>query len=181
MPSPPPEPAVDLGATSESAGSGRRVRHQSRNGGGASIDQRVKVSTATVPPTGCATLAAMAPPLFVYGTLMPGHLRWGVLEQHAVGWRPAAVEGRLHDTGEGWPAAVFVPGDDLIRGWAVDLRPEVAEVVMVHLDEVEGVTQGLFLRVEVALLGGEPAVAYQLGSDPGGLARIARWDDEREA
>lgn len=125
--------------------------------------------------------AAVAAPLFTYGTLMPGHLRWGVLEPHAAGWRPAAVEGRLYDSGDGWPAAVFTPGDDVVRGWAVDLRPEVAEVVLDHLDELEGVAQGLFLRVEVALLGGEPAVSYALGPAPTQLARIAAWDGRDEA
>lgn len=119
--------------------------------------------------------------LFVYGTLMPGHLRWGVLEPHATGWRPAAVEGHLYDTGQGWPAAVFVPGDDLVRGWAVDLRAEVAQVVLAHLDEVEGVDEGLFRRVEVALLGGEAAIAYELGTEPAALLRIGVWDGQAEA
>jgi gamma-glutamylcyclotransferase (GGCT)/AIG2-like uncharacterized protein YtfP len=123
----------------------------------------------------------MALPLFVYGTLMPGHLRWGVLEPHAVGWRPAAVEGHLYDTAQGWPAAVFRPGPDLVKGWAVDLRPEVAGVVMDHLDEVEGVDQGLFRRVEVALLGGERVAAYELGPAPAGLSRIADWEGHPEA
>lgn len=123
----------------------------------------------------------MALPLFVYGTLMPGHLRWPVLEPHAASWRPAAVEGHLYDTGEGWPAAVFTPGDDLVKGWAVDLEPAVADVVMAHLDVVEGVEQGLFRRVEVALLDGEPVVAYELGPTPAGLARIAEWTDQHEA
>ena len=120
-------------------------------------------------------------PLFVYGTLMPGHLRWEVLEPHALGWRPAAVEGRLYDTGQGWPAAVFVPGDDLVRGWAVDLRPEVADAVVAHLDEVEGVEEGLFRRIEVALLGGEVAISYELGTDVGALLQIAVWDGQDEA
>lgn len=125
--------------------------------------------------------AGVALPLFVYGTLMPGHLRWGVLEPHAVGWRPAAVEGRLYDTGQGWPAAVFAPGDDVVRGWAVDLRPEVVDVVMAHLDEVEGVDAGLFRRVEVDLLWGEAVAAYELVADPGDLPRIDRWDARDEA
>ena len=124
---------------------------------------------------------AVVRPLFVYGTLMPGHLRWNVLEPHALGWRPAAVEGVLYDTGEGWPAAVFVPGESLVRGWAVDLRPEVAEVVLDHLDEVEGVAEGLFARVEVALLTGEEVVAYELGTDPRALTRIEVWDGQDEA
>lgn len=119
--------------------------------------------------------------LFAYGTLMPGHLRWGVLEPHALGWWPAAVEGRLYDSGRGWPAAVFGPGADLVRGWAVDLVPEVAEVVLAHLDEVEGVAEGLFRRVEVALLGGEPAVSYELVAPPGAMARISTWEGRDEA
>jgi gamma-glutamylcyclotransferase (GGCT)/AIG2-like uncharacterized protein YtfP len=126
-------------------------------------------------------LSPVALPLFVYGTLMPGHLRWGVIEPHALGWRPAAVEGHLYDTGEGWPAAVFGPGPDLVRGWAVDLDPDVADVVMAHLDDVEGVAEGLFRRVRVELLGGEPVVAYELGPAPDGLARIARWRTQDEA
>lgn len=123
----------------------------------------------------------MALPLFVYGTLMPGHLRWAVLEPHALSWRPAAVEGHLYDTGEGWPAAVFVPGEDLVKGWAVDLDPAVADVVMAHLDDVEGVEHGLFRRVEVALLDGEPVVAYELGTSPDALRRIQEWTDQAEA
>jgi gamma-glutamylcyclotransferase (GGCT)/AIG2-like uncharacterized protein YtfP len=129
-----------------------------------------------------ARWAPMAPPpLFVYGTLMPGHLRWAVLEPHAVSWRPAAVEGQLYDTGQGWPAAVFAPGDDLVRGWAVDLDPAVVDVVMAHLDVVEGVDQGLFRRVEVALLDGEPVVAYELGTSTDALTRIADWEGRAEA
>ena len=123
----------------------------------------------------------MAAPLFVYGTLMPGHLRWGVLEPHAVGWRPAAVEGQLYDTRQGWPAARFAPGPAVVRGWAVDLDPERATVVLAHLDEVEGVDEGLFARVEVALLGGEPAVAYEWAASLERLDPIAAWDAQAEA
>lgn len=123
----------------------------------------------------------MTEPLFVYGTLMPGHLRWAVLEPHATGWRPAAVEGRIYDSGEGWPAAVFAPGQDLVRGWAVDLDPDRRAVVLDHLDQVEGVDVGLFARVEVALLGGETAVAYQWVRSPDDLVRIEVWDDAAEA
>lgn len=123
----------------------------------------------------------MAAPLFVYGTLMPGHLRWPVIEPHAVGWRPAAVEGRIYDSGEGWPAAVFAPGEDLVRGWAVDLDPDVADVVLAHLDAIEGMDRDLLARVDVALLGGEPAVAYQLQRGLDGFTRIDAWSDQDEA
>lgn len=124
---------------------------------------------------------ATNPPLFVYGTLMPGHLRWPVLEPHALSWRPAAVEGRLYDSGEGWPTARFGPGPDLVRGWAVDLRPEVADIVLRHLDEVEDVATGLFRRVTVPLLDGGPAIAYEMTTDAGSLTRIDVWDTQPEA
>ncbi len=123
----------------------------------------------------------MAAPLFVYGTLMPGHLRWPVIEPHAIGWRPAAVEGRIYDSGEGWPVAVFAPGEDLVRGWAVDLDPAVIDVVLAHLDEIEGMDRDLLARVDVALLGGEPAVAYQVQRSVEGFTRIDAWSDQDEA
>ena len=48
--------------------------------------------------------AAVPTSVFVYGTLMPGHLRWEVLAPHAAEHRPASVDGVLWDTGRGWPA-----------------------------------------------------------------------------
>ncbi len=54
-------------------------------------------------------------------------------------------------------------------------------MVLAHLDEVEGVDEGLFARVEVALLGGEAAVAYELGTEPATFVRIAVWDGQAEA
>lgn len=143
------------------------------------VDRRVKGSSDG-PPGRPRDAGAVALPLFVYGTLMPGHLRWPVIEPHALGWRPTAVEGRIYDTGRGWPAAVFEPGEPLVRGWAIDLVAEVAPTVLAHLDEVEGVAHGLFRRVEVALLGGEPAVAYEWAGALDDLVPITDWDDERE-
>lgn len=97
----------------------------------------------------------------MYGTLMPGHLRWPVLEPHALSYWPAASEGVLYDTGDGWPAAVFRPGDEVVRGWAVDLLPERAELVLAHLDEVEDIESELFRRVRIGLLAGEPSWSYE--------------------
>ena len=60
---------------------------------------------------GRAAMSADGPAaVFVYGTLMPGRLRWPLIELQATGHRPAAVPGRLFDTGQGWPAALFDDG-----------------------------------------------------------------------
>jgi hypothetical protein len=51
-----------------------------------------------------------------------------------------------------------------------------------HLDEVEGVEEGLFRRVGVTLLGGEAAISYELGPEvDDALSRIAVWDGQDEA
>ncbi|MDZ7732761.1 MAG: hypothetical protein U5R31_06250 [Acidimicrobiia bacterium] len=63
----------------------------------------------------------------VYGTLMPGHLRWPRIRSFVAAMTPAVVPGRLYDTGLGHPAAVFdVSGardDPARRGWASTPAP----------------------------------------------------------
>jgi gamma-glutamylcyclotransferase (GGCT)/AIG2-like uncharacterized protein YtfP len=92
--------------------------------------------------------------VFVYGTLMPGHLRWGLLAPHAIDQRTAAVDGWLFDTGAGWPAARFAmppvdstldvaaPGDHgpagAIPGWYVEVASAALAHLLDQLDEVEG-------------------------------------------
>jgi len=88
---------------------------------------------------------------FLYGTLMPGHLRWGLIAPFAVSSRAARVDGQLYDTGRGWPAARFaaplgvapVAGPDAVEGatvpgWLVELAPTAAAALLAQLDEVEG-------------------------------------------
>src|SRR6185295_7476071 len=46
--------------------------------------------------------------LFVYGTLRPGDVRWPLLAPYvADDGVPDSVDGRVYDTGRGYPAAVF--------------------------------------------------------------------------
>lgn len=102
--------------------------------------------------------------VFVYGTLMPGHLRWPLLEPHAVASRRAEVRGLLFDTGRGWPAARFneplgahpIPHPRIgtiagagtgagttaarVPGWLVELVDSAAAEVLALLDEVEDAT-----------------------------------------
>jgi gamma-glutamylcyclotransferase (GGCT)/AIG2-like uncharacterized protein YtfP len=118
--------------------------------------------------------------LFVYGTLMPGHLRWPMLASHAVGHRPAVARGRLYDSGRGWPIARLVDHpdhgvDDAVPGWVVDLDADAMAELMVVLDEMEGVDQGLYDRVVIELVDGGRAWAYSSGTPVDGLLRIETW------
>ncbi|MDQ4133503.1 MAG: gamma-glutamylcyclotransferase [Actinomycetota bacterium] len=104
--------------------------------------------------------------LFVYGTLMPGQLRWPVLEPYAVATQPAHTTGRLWDTGSGYPAACFDDENDHIPGVFVRIAPDRLADVILMLDGIEG--EGvLFRRVEVVTSAG-PAMSYEwLGSTDG--------------
>lgn len=79
--------------------------------------------------------------LFVYGTLMPGHLRWRMLAAHALDQRPATVPGTLYDTGQGWPAAVFgrTPTQTRVPGWVVWFSADDLAGLLPGLDEMEGI------------------------------------------
>jgi gamma-glutamylcyclotransferase (GGCT)/AIG2-like uncharacterized protein YtfP len=117
--------------------------------------------------------------LFVYGTLLPGHLRWPMLEPHAVAWRDTSVAGRLYDTGNGWPAAVLGGGSDRVPGAVVELSADRAEQLLAVLDEAEGVPD-LFVRIRVETLAGDHAWAYSRPGPVAGLARIERWSHQLE-
>jgi gamma-glutamylcyclotransferase (GGCT)/AIG2-like uncharacterized protein YtfP len=75
--------------------------------------------------------------LFVYGTLMPGHEAWTIIEPYAAATVATTVRGRLYDTGAGYPAAIF-EGDSLIAGAAVILDEARAGEALDVLDRYEG-------------------------------------------
>ena len=120
--------------------------------------------------------------VFVYGTLMPGRLRWPLLELQATGHRAAAVPGRLFDTGQGWPAARF---DDhvatTVPGVLVALRTEWLADLLLELDLVEGVDTGHYERVLVTTTDGDRAWAWSTLQDTNGFTPIDAWTtlDER--
>ncbi len=116
--------------------------------------------------------------LFVYGTLMPGQVRWHLLDPHVEGSPQLAdVRGRLFDTGSGWPAAVFSDDDpaSLVPGVLVMLDPSTADRALTLLDEVEGVASGLFSRVDVATLEGVPCCTYSWCGPTVRLQQIESW------
>lgn len=118
--------------------------------------------------------------LFVYGTLMPGQARWHLFAHHTESApQNAEVCGRLFDTGNGWPAAVF-GGDDptsLVPGVLVAINPSTERATLELLDEIECVTTGLFGRVDVITAAGTPCSAYSWRGPTVWFDRIRSWAD----
>ena len=120
--------------------------------------------------------------VFVYGTLMPGRLRWPLNDLQATGHRAAAVPGRMLDTGQGWPAALF--DDDTattVPGVLVELRREWLADLLAELDLVEGVDTGHYERVLVTTADGAAAWAWSTLQDTSRFTPIDAWTtfDER--
>jgi len=118
--------------------------------------------------------------LFVYGTLQPNHLRWPFLEPFVVAHGPAAVPGRLYDSGYGWPVASFDDGPALVPGTLVDLDPARLDEALTLLDAVEASATDLLARITVTTTEGAAAWTYH-GADPDpAMLLIERWIGRRE-
>jgi gamma-glutamylcyclotransferase (GGCT)/AIG2-like uncharacterized protein YtfP len=114
--------------------------------------------------------------LFVYGTLMPGRLRWPLIADDVVRQRPSTVAGTLYDTGRGYPALV-VGGDRRVPGWLLGLSQR-APAVLEHLDAVEGPH---YRRTDVTTLDGMRALTYAFVGDPAEFTVLDRpWDRDDE-
>lgn len=105
--------------------------------------------------------------LFVYGTLRPGDVRWSFLAPWVADDGVAdSVPGTLHDTGLGYPAAIFEPGRSVVIGLTYRLVAETMIEALELIDAEERSVPGGFERIEVTTAHGTPAWAYQYG---GGL------------
>ena len=103
-------------------------------------------------------------PLFVYGTLLSGASRAGVLT--GLGRRPAKLHGRLYQMPAGYPALELGSTSDaqMIHGELVDAP---GNRLLGLLDYYEGVEEGLFTRVDADVIVGLRAVrawVYTMGS-----------------
>ena len=117
------------------------------------------------------------PRLFVYGTLMPGRLRWPILEPYVRSHREAAARGAIYDSGEGWPVAVFDESDQVVPGVLVDLRPDMVGEALPLLDDVEDAATDKLRRIVITTIDGANAWAYHHPHAVGGLIRITAWHD----
>jgi gamma-glutamylcyclotransferase (GGCT)/AIG2-like uncharacterized protein YtfP len=114
--------------------------------------------------------------LFVYGTLMPGRLRWPLVADDVLRRRPSTVPGTLYDTGLGYPALVLA-GDRPVPGWLLGLS-ERAPTLLDHLDVVEG---SHYRRTDVTTLDGVRALTYAYVGDPAGFTVLEDpWDRDDE-
>ena len=115
--------------------------------------------------------------IFVYGTLMPGRLRWPLIEPHVVGRREATISGSLLDTGRGYPG-VRLDGLHLVHGWRLVLGANAAPSAIQRLDQIEGAD---YRRVVVPTSAG-PAETYEwLRDDPAErLLPDGRWEADVE-
>ena len=102
--------------------------------------------------------------LFVYGTLRPGDVRWGLLEPYVDGvGRPDSAGGSLYDTGLGFPAAIFGETGTIV-GLTYALRASTIDEALEVLDIEEATVDGLYRRVMIDTHAGCRAWAYQYGS-----------------
>ena len=101
--------------------------------------------------------------LFVYGTLLPGEVRWRHLEPFVAdeGFEDS-VAGTLYDTGEGYPAARF-DGSGTIVGHTFPLLTAVLDQALARLDEIEGAVAGLYTRRRLITTRGVDVWSYEYG------------------
>jgi gamma-glutamylcyclotransferase (GGCT)/AIG2-like uncharacterized protein YtfP len=110
--------------------------------------------------------------VFVYGTTMPNHLRYPLIEEYVASATPDRATGRIFDTGLGYPAAKF-GGQGTIEGYVLRLRSDRVSEAMRAFTEMEA---GLFHPVTITTAGGVSAVAYEyIGSTANMTAVSGQW------
>jgi gamma-glutamylcyclotransferase (GGCT)/AIG2-like uncharacterized protein YtfP len=103
--------------------------------------------------------------VFVYGTTMPGHLRYQHIEGFVAEATRDTASGRLYDSGAGYPAATFGAGLGTVEGYLLRLRPDRAREALPTFTEIEA---GLFHPATVTTGGGVAATTYEwIGSTHG--------------
>jgi len=113
---------------------------------------------------------------FVYGTTMPGHLRYPAIEDFVAESTQATVSGRLFDSGKGYPAAKFSGGQGTVQGYLLKLRPDRVAEARRTFTEMEA---GLYEPVAVTTDTGVAATAYEWIGAVDGLTRLdGMWTGE---
>lgn len=124
--------------------------------------------------------------VFVYGTLMPGMERWdGVMETLAETIQPALVQGKLFDTGHGYPVAAFNDADDedgCIPGWVVTIKPALVDQAIMLLDQIEHTADDLYRRIPL-YVDEHACWAYHWPWSTANFNRINQWvkQEKKEA
>ena len=137
-------------------------------------------TSSSVPASTAATSTSVPAPqethFFVYGTTMPGHLRYHLIQEFVAEATPARVPGQVYDTGSGYPAAKFGPGTGEVEGHLLRLRPERVGEAQRLFTQIEA---GMFERVSVETDSGVTAFAYEwIGSTQGMDLIEGEWSGE---
>jgi gamma-glutamylcyclotransferase (GGCT)/AIG2-like uncharacterized protein YtfP len=130
------------------------------------------------PPTVAPSSSAAGTYVFVYGTTMPGHLRYPLIENFVAEATRDTASGRLYDSGAGYPAATFGAGLGTIEGYRLRLRPDRAHEALRTFTEMEA---GLFHPTTVTTGGGIEATAYEWIGSTEGLPRLTGMWSGQEA
>ena len=111
---------------------------------------------------------------FVYGTTMPGHLRYPLIEEFVAASTPDRVTGRLYDSGAGYPAAKFGGGIRMIDGFRLEIRRGREAEARRAFTAMES---GLFDPVTIRTEAGFEVTAYEWLDAVDGLEELdGRWD-----
>lgn len=131
-------------------------------------DKRRRVNTEPTAPRRAGPLD-----VFVYGTLMPGHRRFALIESYVESTHRAEVKGSLYDSGLGYPA-MAPGGDGVVHGWVIRIAPQHNDRALAEFDVIES---SQFQRIEVETVRGRPVVSYRWRGSVDGLVHIAggRW------
>lgn len=118
--------------------------------------------------------------VFIYGTLIPGQVRWPYMASYVAHNEADNTPGLLYATPFGYPAARFdATGnlDRLIQGYTMTIHPHTLESCLAELDEIESAVTGLYHRVVIETGNGHHAWAYQygLGIDDLRLIESGSW------
>lgn len=128
-------------------------------------------------PTAAAPSAAApssATYFFVYGTTMPGHLRYPLIEEFVAAHTPDRVTGHIYDTGAGYPAAKFGGGLTWVDGYRLEIRAGREAEARRAFTAFES---GLFDAVSLTTEAGFPVTTYEwIGSVEGFEELSGRWD-----
>jgi hypothetical protein len=137
---------------------------------------------APLPTTAVPSAAAPSAPgpstsatfFFVYGTTMPGHLRYPLIEEFVAAHTPDRVTGHIYDTGAGYPAAKFGGGLTWIDGYRLEIRAGREAEARRAFTAFES---GLFDPVSLKTEAGFPVTTYEwIGSVEGFEELGGRWD-----
>lgn len=111
---------------------------------------------------------------FVYGTTMPGHLRYSLIEEFVAEATPDRVTGRIYDSGSGYPAAKFGGGQTWIEGYRLEIREGREAEARRSFTEFES---GLYEPVTLRTADGFTVTAYEWIDSVDGFEELAgRWD-----